>query len=63
MDAELEEYPRRVQVVQPVGKPRWAEARERRPSSNPERPDVVKVVYEGSRTSAWVSAARIREEG
>lgn len=53
------EFPRRVQVSQTSGPNRWAEARERRPSSNPDKDDLIKVVYEGSRTSAWVTEPRV----
>lgn len=48
-----------VRVEQPVGPPKRAEVRERRPSSNPDRPELVKVVYVDSRTAAWISSARI----
>ena len=52
-----------VIVAQPVGPPRLAEERDRKPSSNPERPELVKVVYLGTRTCTWISAERVIEEG
>jgi hypothetical protein len=48
-----------VKVSQPYGPAKLAEEREHRPSANPERPELVKVVYLDSRTAAWISSTRI----
>jgi hypothetical protein len=49
-------------VEMPDGDPLAAEARAVQLSVSRDRPPLVKVVYAGTRSSAWISSARIEDD-